>query len=210
MTAAPPIRVLVVDDHWVVREGLKLIMDRETDIDLVASVATAEEAMAAFDRYRPDVVLMDLQLPKMSGVDAIREIRRQDPDARIIVLTMFDGDEDVHRAIEAGASTYLLKGAPSEDLIRIVRQVHAGERPVRADVKARLDQRAARPALTQRELDVLQLVAEGKRNKEIAVELAISEHTLDVHLKHIFTKLDVHDRTAAVYVALRRGIIHIQ
>jgi DNA-binding NarL/FixJ family response regulator len=209
-TAATPIRVLVVDDHWEVREGVAVILEGEPDIDVVAAAATAAEAVAAFEQHDPDVVIMDLQLPDLPGVGAIREIRRRDPDARIVVLSMYNGDEDVHRAIAAGASTYLIKGSPSEDLIRIVRDVHSGQRPMRPDVKARLDQRAALPTLTLREFDVLELVAKGKRNKEIAAELTISERTLDVHLKHIFTKLGVHDRTAAVYIALRRGIIHIK
>ena len=209
-TAAAPIRVLVVDDHWEVREGVAVILAGEPDIDVVAAAATGAEAVAAFEQHEPDVVIMDLQLPDMPGVAAIREIRRLHPDARIVVLSMYNGDEDVHRAIAVGASTYLIKGSPSEDLIRTVREVHSGHRPIRPEVQARLDQRAALPALTQREVDVLELVAKGKRNKEIAAELAISERTLDVHLKHVFTKLGVHDRTAAVYVALRRGIIHLK
>jgi two-component system NarL family response regulator len=203
------IRLLVVDDHWIVRDGLALIIGREGDMAVVASAATGEEAVAAYERSRPDLVLMDLQLPSMSGVEAIRAIRRLDPGARIVVLTMYDGDEDVHRALDAGATTYVLKGSPSDDLIRVVRTVHAGGRPISADVRARLEDRAARPALTQREVRVLELVLQGKRNKEVAATLAISEETVEVHLKNIFAKLDVHDRTAAVYVALRRGIIHV-
>jgi len=209
MAETAPIRVLVVDDHWVVREGLALIIGRETDINVVGSVATGEEAVATFLRERPDVVLMDLQLAGMSGVDAIREIRKSNPSVPIVVLTMYDGDEDIHRALQAGATTYLLKGSPSQDLIRVIRDVHAGQRPVRPDVQARLEDRAARPTLTQREVDVLQLVLEGQRNKEVAASLSITEDTVQAHLKNIFTKLDVHDRTAAVYVALRRGILHV-
>jgi DNA-binding NarL/FixJ family response regulator len=207
--AAQPIRVLVVDDHRIVREGLALIVQREPDIEVVGTAASGEEAVAAFLELRPDVVLMDLQLPVMSGVEAIRSIREADPDARIVVLTMYDGDEDIHRAIHAGAATYLLKDSLSHDLIRTVRSVHAGGRPMSDDVMARLQDRASRPSLTQREVHVLKLVLEGQRNKEIAAQLSISEETVHVHLKNIFTKLDVHDRTAAVYVALRRGIIHL-
>jgi DNA-binding NarL/FixJ family response regulator len=206
---AAPIRVLVVDDHWVVREGLALIMAREADIDVVGAVATGEEAVAVFLRQRPDVVLMDLQLAEMSGVEAICEIRESDPNARIVVLTMYDGDEDVHRALQAGAMTYLLKGSPSHDLIRVIRDVHAGKRPLRPDVQVRLEDRAARPTLTHREIDVLERVLKGERNKEIAASLSIAEDTVQAHLKNIYVKLDVHDRTAAVYVALRRGIIHV-
>jgi two-component system NarL family response regulator len=203
------IRVLVVDDHRIVRDGLALIMGREPDIHVVGFAASGEEAVAAFRRDHPDIVLMDLQLPKMSGVEAICATRRLDPNARIVVLTMYDGDEDIHRALEAGATTYLLKDSLADDLIRVIREVHAGGRPMLPGVKARLDDRAARPTLTQREVRVLQLVLEGKRNKAIAGSLAISEETVEVHLKNIFTKLGVHDRTAAVYVALRRGIIHV-
>lgn len=207
--AKSPIRVLVVDDHRIVREGLALIINREADIEVVGTAASGEEGVAAFTRDRPDIVLMDLQLPGMSGVEAIRDIRRLDPRARIVVLTMYGGDEDIHRALEVGATTYLLKDSLSDDLIRVVREVHAGGRPMTPDVKARLDDRAAHPTLTQREIRVLQVVMEGKRNKEIAASLSISEETVEVHMKNIFTKLGVHDRTAAVYVALRRGIIHV-
>lgn len=204
------IRVLCVDDHRIVREGLGLIIDREPDMHVVGFAATGEEAVAIFARERPDVTLMDLQLPTMSGLEAIQSIRREDPDARIVVLTMYQGDEDIHRALSAGASTYLLKDTLSDDLIRIVREVHAGRRPIRAEVKARLDERAAQPTLTPREVQVMERVAEGRRNKEIATALGISEETVQVHLKNIFAKLKVGERTAAVNVALRRGIVHIK
>lgn len=206
----PPIRVLCVDDHRIVREGVGLIIDREPDMQVVASAATGEEAVALFTRERPDVTLMDLQLPTMSGIEAIQAIRREDPDAHIIVLTMYQGDEDIHRAISAGAATYLLKDTLSDDLIRYVREVHSGRRPIRADVKARLDERAAAPTLTPREIQVMELVAEGKRNKEIAPLLGISEETVQVHMRNIFAKLKVSERTAALNVALRRGIVHIK
>ena len=153
---------------------------------------------------------MDLQLSTMTGLEAIQAIRREDADARIIVLTMYQGDEDIHRALAAGATTYLLKDTLSDDLIRFVREVHAGRRPIRADVKARLDERATQPTLTPREVQVMELVSEGRRNKEIAVLLGISEETVQVHLKNIFAKLKVGERTAAVNVAIRRGIVHIK
>lgn len=206
----PPIRVLCVDDHRIVREGVGLIIDREPDMQVVASAATGEEAVALFTRERPDVTLMDLQLPTMSGIEAIQAIRREDPGAHIIVLTMYQGDEDIHRALSAGAATYLLKDTLSDDLIRYVREVHSGRRPIRADVKARLDERAAAPTLTPREIQVMELVAEGKRNKEIAPLLGISEETVQVHMRNIFAKLKVSERTAALNVALRRGIVHIK
>ena len=206
----PRIRVLCVDDHRIVREGIGLIIARQPDMEVVGSAATGEEAVAVFKRERPDVTLMDLQLPTMSGLEAIHAIRREDADARIIVLTMYQGDEDIHRALAAGATTYLLKDTLSDDLIRFVREVHAGRRPIRPDVKARLDERATQPTLTPREVQVMELVSEGKRNKEIAVRLGISEETVQVHLKNIFAKLKVGERTAAVNVAIRRGIVHIK
>jgi two-component system NarL family response regulator len=202
------IRVLCVDDHRIVREGIGLIIARQEDMEVVGSAATGEEAVLLFKRERPDVTLMDLQLPVMSGLDAIRSIRREDAEARIIVLTMYQGDEDIHRALSAGATTYLLKDTLSDDLIRFVREVHAGRSPIRADVKARLDERAGQPTLTPREVQVMELVYEGRRNKEIGTLLGISEETVQVHLKNIFAKLKVGERTAAVNVALRRGIVH--
>jgi two-component system NarL family response regulator len=201
--------VLVVDDHRIVRDGLVKIIAGESDIVVVGAAATGEEAVAAYDAHRPDVVLMDLRLPGMSGVEAIREIRTRAPDARVIVLTMYEGDEDIFRALEVGATTYLLKDSLSDDLIRLVREVHAGGRPLPEIVRARLEDRAGRPTLTQREVDVLELVMRGHRNKEIGKTLNISGETVEAHLKNIFTKLNVHDRTAAVYVALRRGIMHV-
>jgi DNA-binding NarL/FixJ family response regulator len=206
----PRIRVLCVDDHRIVREGIGLIIARQADMEVVGSAATGEEAVLLFRREQPDVTLMDLQLPTMSGLEAIRSIRREDAEARIIVLTMYQGDEDIHRALSAGATTYLLKDTLSDDLIRFVREVHSGRSPIRADVKARLDERAAQPTLTPREVQVMELVSEGRRNKEIATLLGISEETVQVHLKNIFAKLKVGERTAAVNVALRRGIVHIK
>ena len=205
-----PIRVLCVDDHLIVREGLSLIIAREPDMEVVGAAATGEEAVHLFARLRPHVTLMDLQLPTMSGLDAIRTIRREHSDARIIVLTVYQGDEDIHRALSAGATTYLLKDTLSTDLVRFVREVHAGRRPISANVKATLDERAAQPTLTPREVQVMELVSEGRRNKEIAALLHISEETVQVHLKNIFAKLKVNERTTAVNVALRRGIVHIK
>jgi len=210
MTNTPQVRLLCVDDHRIVREGIALILSREPDITVVATAATAQEAIAEFERHLPDITLMDLRLGDCNGIDAIREIRRQHPAARIVVLTMYQGDEDIHRALSAGAATYLLKDALSDDLIRVVREVHAGGKPMGLDVKARLDKRAAQPSLTPREVQVLQLVSQGKRNKEIAAILGLSEDTVPVHVKNIFAKLKVNERTAAVNVALRRGIIHIE
>ena len=206
----PPISVLCVDDHRIVREGIALIISREPDMRVVGSVATGEEAVVQFRRHRPDITLMDLRLETMSGLEAIRAIRLEEPAARIIALTMYRGDEDIHQALAAGATAYLLKTTLSDDLIRVVRDVHAGGRPLSPDLKARLEGRAAHPTLTPREVQVLDLVAQGKRNKEIAALLGMSLETVPGHLKSIFLKLGVSERTSAVRVALRRGIVHIE
>jgi len=206
----PRIRILCVDDHRIVREGIALIISRQPDMRVVAFAATGDEAVQKFEQHRPDITLMDLRLGKTSGLDAITAIRRQHGDARIIVLTMYQGDEDIHQALKTGASTYLLKDALADDLIRVVREVHAGGHPIGEDVRARLDERATQPTLTPREVQVLKLVAIGHRNKEIAALLGLSDETVPVHLKNIFSKLGVNERTAAVNVALRRGIVHIE
>ncbi|HEV8394218.1 MAG TPA: response regulator transcription factor [Vicinamibacterales bacterium] len=207
--AAERITVLCVDDHRIVREGLRMIINSEPDMVVIDSAGTGREAAARYEAHTPDITLMDLQLPEMGGVDAIRAIRALDPDARIIVLTMYKGDEDIHRAMDAGARTYLLKDTLADDLPRIVREVHAGRRMLPPDVLARLEERAAAPTLTPREIEVIRLVAAGRRDKEIAVALSISSQTARVHMKNIFAKLGVSDRTEAMSVAIRRGIIHI-
>lgn len=209
LQAKRKIRVQCVDDHAVVREGICLKINLQTDMTVVAAAATGEQAVALFATHRPDVTLMDLQLPAMSGLAAIQAIRGIDPDARIVVLTMYRGEEDIHRALQAGAATYLLKGTLSDDLIRIVREVHAGERPMPPDVAATLASRLPGSALTSRETDVVTLMATGMQNKEIAMALSISNETVRNHAKNIFAKLQVPDRTAAVIDALRRGIIHL-
>jgi len=206
---ARPITVLCVDDHRIVREGLRMIIDSEPDMTVIDSAADGREAVARYRQHTPDITLMDLQLPEMGGVEAIRAIRQLDGHARIIVLTMYKGDEDIHRAMDAGASTYLLKDTLADDLPRIVREVHAGRRMLPPDVLARLEERAASPTLTPREIEVMRLVASGRRDKEIAVALSISSQTARVHMKNIFAKLGVSDRTEAMSVAIRRGIIHI-
>jgi DNA-binding NarL/FixJ family response regulator len=198
-----------VDDHRLVLAGIELMIGRQPDMAVVGSATTGEEAVSLFRQHRPDITLMDLQLPVMTGLEAIRAIRHLSPEARIIVLTMYHGDEDIHRALVAGASTYLLKDMLSDDLMRVIREVHAGQRALLPDVQVRLDERATRPSLTPREVQVTELIGRGLRNKEIASELHISEETVQVHVKSILTKLSVNDRTAAVNVAMRRGIIHL-
>jgi DNA-binding NarL/FixJ family response regulator len=207
---ATPIRVLCVDDHRIVREGIALIIAQQPDMEVVGTAASGTEAVDVFRRNTPDVTLMDLQLPGMSGTEAIREIRLIRPDAKVIVLTMYQGDEDIFRALKAGASTYLLKDSLSDDLIKVIRDVHGGLHPVSQEIQARLAQRSAAQTLTSRETEVIHLVFQGLRNKEIADVLAISEETAQVHVKNIFAKLKVKDRTAAVNVALHRGIIHVE
>jgi two-component system NarL family response regulator len=204
-----PIRVMCVDDHPMVLEGVSSMIGRQNDMELVAEAQSGETAIAQFRRFRPDITIMDLKLPAMSGVRAIELIRAEWPEARIIVLTMFHGDEDIFRALQAGATTYVLKDARSEELLRIVRQVHAGDRPLPDNVAALLSERSTHPVLTVREIGVLELVSRGLRNKEIGAALGVTEETVKSHVKSILGKLGVNDRTAAIQVAHRRGIIHV-
>jgi len=204
------IRVLCVDDHRLIREGVARIVGVQPDMEVVAEASNGEHAVTQFLAHRPDVTLMDLQLPVTSGAEATRRIRQLDGAARIIVLTMYHGDEDVHRAFEAGAMGYVLKDTISDDLIRVIREVHAGRPVVTPEIQQALDERARMPSLSMREKQVLELVAEGMRNKEIAAALGISADTAGMHVKNLYAKLDVHDRTAAVAKAIRRGIIRIE
>ena len=210
VVASRPIRVLCVDDHRLMREGVARIVGVQPDMEVVAEASNGEHAVTQFLASRPDVTLMDLQLPVTSGPEAIRRIRQIDHSARIIALTMYRGDEDIHRAFEAGAMGYVLKDTISDDLIHVIREVYAGRRVVAPEIQQALDARARMPSLSQRERQVLELVAEGMRNKEIAAALGISTDTTGMHVKNIYTKLNVHDRTAAVAKAIRRGIIRIE
>ena len=209
MTPASRIRVMCIDDHRVMLDGLALLIGRQPDMEVVASATNVEQAVAEFVRVRPDITLMDLQLPGLNGVEGIRQIRLLSPNARIVVLTMYQGDEDIYRSLEAGAATYVLKDTLSDDLVSVIRQVHEGNRPVTPAVEALLESRRQQPPLTPREIQVVQLIAEGLRNKEIAVALGISEQTAKVHVKNILYKLRVNDRSAVVAVAARRGIFHL-
>jgi two-component system NarL family response regulator len=208
-TSSDRIRVLCVDDHRVMLDGLALLIGRQPDMQVVATAFTGDEAVSQYAKVHPDVTLMDLQLPGTNGLEAIRRIRDADPGARIVVLTMYQGDEDIYRALEAGAATYLLKDALSDQLVNVIRQVHDGDRPLTPEVEALLESRRHQPALTPREVQVVGLIAEGLRNKEIAVALGISEQTAKVHVKNILAKLHVSDRAAVIPVALRRGIVHL-
>ena len=203
------IRILVVDDHPLLRAGLATSIGAESDMEIVAAASNGQEALELFRQHRPDITLMDLKMPVMGGVESIQAIRGPFPSAKVIVLSTFQGDEDIYRALEAGAATYLLKDTLADDLVRVIREVFAGGRPLPAPVAQRLADRMLQPELTARELDVLRLIAKGMRNKEIAGQLRISEETTQGHVKNILSKLGLHDRTEAVTVAVRRGIVHL-
>jgi DNA-binding NarL/FixJ family response regulator len=209
MTDDTRIRVFTVDDHALLREGVAAIITSESDMILVAQAATGREAIRMFAQHRPDITLMDLRLPDMGGIDAIIAIRAEAPDARIIVLTTFEGDVEMQRALEAGARGYLLKSMPPKDMVAAIRQVYAGRKSIPTAVATQLAEHLADEALTPREVDVLSRVAGGNRNRDIADQLSISEETVKVHMKHIMDKLGASDRTQAVAIAIRRGIIQL-
>jgi len=199
----------VVDDHPMIRAGLTLTISPEPDMTVVGSASTGREGLEQYRQHQPDITLMDLRMPEMGGVEAIRTIRAEFPSAKIIVLSTYQGDEDIFRALEAGAVTYLLKDTLAEKMVGIIREVAGGGRPILPEVAQRMTKRMFQAALTNREIEVLQVVARGMRNKEIAAELKISEETVQGHVKNILAKLSVHDRTEAVAVAIRRGIVHL-
>jgi DNA-binding NarL/FixJ family response regulator len=203
------IRVLIIEDHPVVRQGLVALLSNAPDIEVVGSAADGVAAMEIFKSVRPDVTLMDLQMPRRGGVEAIQRIRSQWPDARIIVLTTFDGDEDIYRAMQAGAKAYLLKGMEVEELLTAIRAVHAGHARVPSSIAEKLAQRVASQDLTAREVEVLERILAGRANKEIANDLNISEATVKSHVNSLLSKLGVDDRTHAAMVALQRGIVHL-
>jgi DNA-binding NarL/FixJ family response regulator len=203
------IHIMVVDDHHIVRQGLVALIGTIPDMKVVAEAADGVQAVESYRKHRPDVTLMDLRLPNKNGVDAIIEIRREFPGARIIVLTTFDGDEDIYRALQAGAKGYLLKGMNADELTEAIRVVHAGKSRIPAVVAERLAERMGGPSLTGRELDVLKRIVGGRSNKEIAGDLFISEATVKTHINSILSKLGVSDRTQAATTALQRGIVHL-
>lgn len=205
----PKIRVLVVDDHPVLRDGVAAILENQTDMTMVGEARDGHEAVERFRTLRPDVTLMDLQMPGMNGVDAITSIRAEYPSARIIVLTTYAGDVQAVRALKAGATGYLLKSSLRSELIDAIHNVHRGQRHVHRDIADEIALHVVDEALTEREIAVLRLVSIGKANKQVASELGLSEETVKGHLKNIFSKLDVADRTHAVTVAARRGIIEL-
>jgi two-component system NarL family response regulator len=208
--STPRMRLLIADDHSIVLEGLVAMLGRQPDMIVVAETANGRDAVDLWLAHRPDVTLIDLRMPLLDGVGVIDAIRRHDPAARIIVLTTYDTDEDVYQAIKAGARGYLLKGSSREEMLEVVRAVHAGEMRMPAALANRLAERISSDALTARELEVLVSIARGKGNREIGVELSISETTVKSHLKRIFEKLNASSRTDAVTAALRRGLIRIE
>jgi DNA-binding NarL/FixJ family response regulator len=203
------IRVLVADDHPVVRAGLAAVITQQSDLELVAEAENGARAVVLFQEHRPDVTLMDLRMPVMDGVEAIRTITTEFPDARVLALTTYEGDADIRRALEAGAAGYLLKDMLLTDVITAIRAVQRGERVIPAAVAERLAEYPERSDLTEREAEVLQLVARGLSNKEVARAIGRTDETVKIHLKNAFAKLAVADRTEAVTVALTRGLIHL-
>jgi DNA-binding NarL/FixJ family response regulator len=209
MTVSRKIRVLCVDDHPIVRDGLSSIIALQSDMEMVGGAESGTQGLALFRSLKPDIALVDLRLPDMSGHELTRQMIAHSPDARIIVLTSFEGDVDIERALAAGARGYVVKGIAREELLGAIRTVHAGRKHIHGPVAEKLAEHLGSEKLSEREMQVLHEMASGKRNKEIAAELSIAEDTVKMHVKNIFEKLQVNDRTEAVTVALRRGILHL-
>ena len=209
MSQVKPITILSVEDHPVFREGLKAIIGSQADMLLVAQATNAVEAIEEFRRLQPDITLMDLRLPGANGTDTLIAIRGEFPKARIIMLTTSDSDGEIQRALRAGASAYILKSMPKDELLEVIRSVHAGKRHVPPDVAALIAEHIGEEELTARELDVLRLIHDGYRNKQIADRLSIAETTVNFHIKNLVCKLGANDRTHAVAIALRRGLLQI-
>jgi DNA-binding NarL/FixJ family response regulator len=209
MKAPAQIRVFSVDDHPLLHEGIATVIRNQPDMQLVAEASNGREAIQRFREHTPDVTLMDLRLPDMSGIDAMIAIRSEFPEARIIILTTFAGDVEIQRALGAGARAYVLKSMPPKELVEVIRQVHAGKRRIPPEIAAHLAEHYTDEALTEREIEVLKQIAGGNRNRDIAEKLFITEETVKVHIKHIMEKLGATDRTQAVAIGVRRGIIQL-
>ena len=209
MSKVSPIRIFSVDDHPLLREGIAALLNNQPDMALVAEAANGAEAIQLFKQHLPDVTLLDLRLPDMSGIDILIAIRSEFPEARIIMLTTFEGDVEIHRALQAGARGYLLKNMPPSELVDVIRQVHAGKKRIPAVIASQLAEHMSDESLTEREVEVLREVADGNKNRDIARKLFISEETVKVHVKHIMEKLGATDRTQAVAIGIRRGIIQL-
>ena len=203
------IRILVVDDHPLFLEGIATVIADQADMRIVGRAATARQAVEEFRRLLPDVTLMDLRLPDMSGNSAVTAIRAEFPEAKVIILTTFEGDFEIQRALAAGVRAYLLKSAPFEDLVEAIRKVHSGRKHFPTQVAETLAEHFSSDALSEREIEVLERMAEGDRNRDIGKHLSISEETVKVHIRHIMNKLGAKDRTQAVSIGLRRGVIHL-
>ena len=204
-----PIRVFSVDDHPLLREGIAALVNNQPDMVVAGEAATGAEAIRLFKQLQPDVTLLDLRLPDTSGIDILIAIRTEFPDARIIMLTTFEGDVEIHRALQAGARGYLLKNMPPSELLEVIRQVHAGKKRIPPAIASQLAEHMSDETLTEREVEVLREVAGGNKNRDIANKLFISEETVKVHIKHIMEKLGAADRTQAVTIGVRRGIIQL-
>lgn len=209
MSKQASIRILSVDDHPLLREGIAVLIENQPDMVLVGQASTGVEAIQQFRQHKPDVTLMDLRLPDISGIDALIAIRAEYPDACVVMLTTFEGDVEIQRALEAGARGYLLKTTPAKDLIEVIRQARTGKKRIPAEVAAHLAEHMGEESLTAREVEVLRHLADGNRNKDIGERLFISEETVKVHIKHIMEKLGANDRTQAVAIGVRRGIIQL-
>ena len=203
------IRILTADDHPIVRDGLNAVINDQPDMEVVAEAGNGKEAVALARQHRPDVMLIDLRMPQMNGLEAVNNIRAEWPQARVIILTTYDGDEDIYRALQAGAQAYLLKGMPRTELLDTIRAVHAGHKRLPPEIAAKLAERISASELTERELDVLKLIVKGNSNRAIGERLAITEGTVKAHVNSVLGKLGVNDRTQAVTEAMRRGIVHL-